>query len=68
MTTLRVEPELITIARKDFSDRHLAGRVPVLVIDGLADWPVMHRWSPEDRQWIRRTSGASVFRSRRSRI
>jgi hypothetical protein len=37
---------MITVRRHEFVAEYLSGTEPVLVSDGLADWPAMRRWSP----------------------
>lgn len=39
---------LLEMSRKDFTPEYLSGSVPVLVTDGLADWPCLGRWSPKN--------------------
>lgn len=38
---------MITLTRKELTEQHFQGREPVLVSDGVADWPALSRWSPE---------------------
>jgi hypothetical protein len=38
---------ILTINKAEFKSEYLRGRFPVLVVDGLSDWPALECWTPE---------------------
>jgi cupin-like protein len=38
---------MLTLKRSEVTESHLSGNEPVLIMDGLSDWPAISRWSPK---------------------
>jgi hypothetical protein len=48
-TPLKLGPEkLIRLVRKEFTEAHLNSLIPILITDGLSEWPAMERWDPAE--------------------
>jgi jumonji domain-containing protein 7 len=56
--------EIMTVTRAEFAPEHTHACEPILITDGLMDWPAQQRWSPET---LRALAGETIVELQASR-